>query len=239
MKVKVLILLLVLCLSPIMAEEEKPTSAAHTFNSQDGIIQLTDKNLKVALSKFPSLVVYFYANWCGVCKKFAPKYNKLAPNLSNITFSKMNAETHEMTARKYDITSYPTIVIFHQDKHFTYEGGFEDISELETFIKRIVFSPVVHQTDIAAKIKEFDKVALLVSDSESGEIYEAYVAASRANQYLPFYLVDSTNSQLATLLKGQESKHNIYLFKNQGAQLLPYVGTSSAESISRFFKEHK
>jgi thiol-disulfide isomerase/thioredoxin len=239
MKVKIVVLLIAICATHVAAHEDKPSSAAHTFNSQEGIVQLTDKNLKVALSKFPSLLVYFYANWCGVCKKFAPKFTKLAPEFQTVTFSKINAEGNEKSASKYDVTSYPTIVIFHQDKQYTFEGGFEDINELKNFIKRIVLSPVIQEADIAAKIKELDKVAVLVGDTESGDSYEAFVGASRANQYLPFYLVSSSNTQLPSLLKGQESKHNIYLFKNNGSQLLPYVGTSSAESISRFFLEHK
>src|SRR3990167_3727361 len=239
MKVKLGLLLLLLCISPIMSHEEKPASSAHTFTSQEGIIQLTDKNMKVALAKFPSLVVYFYATWCGVCKKFAPKFANLAPEYSSVTFSKLNAETHEMSARKYDITSYPTIVIFHQDRHYTYEGGFDDISDLKAFIQRIVFDPVTNQENITDKIKESDKVALLVSDSQSGEIWESFVSASRANQYLPFYWMSPSNSQLPSVFKGQESKHNIYLLKNRGAQILPYVGLSSAESVNRFFKEHR
>lgn len=57
-------------------------------------------------------VVDFYAKWCGPCKKFAPKYEKLSETYKDIRFLKVDIENNEDLAEKYDIRSLPTFLFF-------------------------------------------------------------------------------------------------------------------------------
>jgi thioredoxin 1 len=59
-------------------------------------------------------VVYdFWAEWCGPCKAFAPKFEKLEAKYTrpNVTFKKVNIDEDRETAKKFDIHSIPTVVV--------------------------------------------------------------------------------------------------------------------------------
>lgn len=41
-------------------------------------------------------VIDFYANWCGPCKAFSPKYQQLSEKYPNVAFYKVNIEAKSM-----------------------------------------------------------------------------------------------------------------------------------------------
>jgi thioredoxin 1 len=58
------------------------------------------------------VVVDFYAQWCGPCKKFAPIFSKLAEEYPSIKFLKVDIDKCEKTAHKYKVSSIPTFMFF-------------------------------------------------------------------------------------------------------------------------------
>ncbi len=53
------------------------------------------------------IFVDFYANWCGPCKKIAPKIEKLANEYSHVKFVKINVDELVDLANLYHISSIP------------------------------------------------------------------------------------------------------------------------------------
>ena len=59
-----------------------------------------------------NVIVDFYADWCGPCKRFAPTFSQLAGEYSNIMFVKVNIDHVSALKNRYGIRSIPTMLFF-------------------------------------------------------------------------------------------------------------------------------
>jgi len=78
------------------------------------IANLTDTNFdeEVKSSEVPVLVD-FWAEWCGPCKMVAPVLEEIAnENPDKIRVVKLNIDDNLDTARRFDVMSIPTMILF-------------------------------------------------------------------------------------------------------------------------------
>ncbi|KAK2581869.1 hypothetical protein KPH14_002332 [Odynerus spinipes] len=75
-------------------------------------------DLKERLSKAGStlVVIDFYATWCGPCKKIGPQIEKLAQELVDVIFLKIDVDECEDVVNEYQISSMPTFVFIKEGK---------------------------------------------------------------------------------------------------------------------------
>lgn len=59
-----------------------------------------------------TVVVDFYADWCGPCKMLGPVMESAAEKISDVKFYKVNVDESEDVAAKYGIMSIPTVFLF-------------------------------------------------------------------------------------------------------------------------------
>lgn len=57
-------------------------------------------------------VVDFFATWCGPCKMLAPVFEELSGEMDGVNFFKVDVDQALDVARRYAITTVPTMIIF-------------------------------------------------------------------------------------------------------------------------------
>jgi thioredoxin 1 len=77
------------------------------------ITQITStEQFNTILADNQNVLVDFYADWCGPCKKFNPILETLAAKYNNCQFIKVNIDDNEELADQYSIKSVPTFLFF-------------------------------------------------------------------------------------------------------------------------------
>ena len=59
-----------------------------------------------------TVLVDFWASWCGPCKMIAPIVEEIAAERPDITVGKVNVAEEMDLARRFGIASIPTILVF-------------------------------------------------------------------------------------------------------------------------------
>ena len=58
------------------------------------------------------VVVDFFADWCGPCKKIAPYFVDLSTDYKNVYFCKVNVDIGEEIASLCEVSSLPTFLFY-------------------------------------------------------------------------------------------------------------------------------
>lgn len=82
-----------------------------------------------------TVLVDFYANWCGPCKMLAPVLEQFANEVPEIEVLKVDVDAVQEIAKEYGIFSIPTLILFKDGKATDKQVGFMNINQLKTFAK--------------------------------------------------------------------------------------------------------
>ena len=72
-----------------------------------------------------TVLVDFYADWCGPCKMVAPIIEELSQENPEITFGKINVDESPELSVKYNVINIPTLIIFKDGKEKTRIIGYK------------------------------------------------------------------------------------------------------------------
>ena len=76
-------------------------------------IILTDASFSSEISKYPLMVVDFWAVWCPPCRMIAPMVEQLAKEYAGrVAFGKLNVDENPLTSGEFEVQSIPTLLIF-------------------------------------------------------------------------------------------------------------------------------
>jgi len=68
---------------------------------------------EVLASSTEPVIVDFWAEWCGPCKMIAPILEEIAvERKGTVKVAKLNVDDHPDLARRFDVMSIPTLIVF-------------------------------------------------------------------------------------------------------------------------------
>jgi len=102
----------------------------HTIDLTLNTFETTLKNNKIVL-------LDFWASWCGPCRMFAPIFEKVASQHTDVVFGKVDTEAEEQLAGMFQIRSIPTLMAFREGVLLFSQAGVLPEAALEDLISQI------------------------------------------------------------------------------------------------------
>ena len=76
-------------------------------------LEITDSNFNNVISKNKTVLVDFWAEWCGPCRMIAPVIEELANEYEGkAIIGKLDIDSNQESSIKYGVRSIPTILTF-------------------------------------------------------------------------------------------------------------------------------
>ncbi|WP_026883239.1 thioredoxin [Clostridium akagii] len=100
--------------------------------------EINDASFSQEISK-GTVIVDFWAVWCGPCKMLGPVINELSEDLSGkAKFVKVNVDENPATASHYKIASIPTVIVFKDGEVAETLVGFRPKAALKEIIDKYI-----------------------------------------------------------------------------------------------------
>uniref|UniRef100_A0A0B7B682 Protein disulfide-isomerase n=1 Tax=Arion vulgaris TaxID=1028688 RepID=A0A0B7B682_9EUPU len=130
---------------------------------EDSVLVLNSENFDDVIKKNPTVLVEFYAPWCGHCKSLTPKYSAAAQELAKhdppVVLAKVDATVHSELAQRFEVKGYPTLQYFKNGKSYEYDGPRETAGIVE-YMKIVADPKWEPEPDAVIKLTKdnFDEV---------------------------------------------------------------------------------
>lgn len=100
------------------------------------IMKVTSANFEEeVLNSDKTVLIDFYADWCGPCKAYSPIVEAVASENEDIKVVKINVDNAQEIAYKYQVMSIPTTVIIKNGKEVNRAVGMMSKSDLIEMVK--------------------------------------------------------------------------------------------------------
>ena len=77
-------------------------------------VELTAETFEKTVTSNDIVLVDFWADWCGPCKRFAPVYEESSEKHPDVVFAKVDTEAEQRLSAAAGISSIPTLMAFRE-----------------------------------------------------------------------------------------------------------------------------
>ena len=89
------------------------------------IVTITQNNFnEEVLQSNTTVLLDFWASWCGPCKMLAPVLEEIAAERADLKIGKINVDEQPQLASQFDIMSIPTLLVFKDGKQVNQGIGY-------------------------------------------------------------------------------------------------------------------
>ncbi len=75
------------------------------------VIKITNQNFEEIINTDKTVLLDFYADWCGPCRMVSPIVDEIAAENPDIIVGKINVDDEQSLAMQFDVASIPTLVV--------------------------------------------------------------------------------------------------------------------------------
>uniref|UniRef100_A0A8C6P4B7 Protein disulfide-isomerase A3 n=1 Tax=Nothobranchius furzeri TaxID=105023 RepID=A0A8C6P4B7_NOTFU len=163
----------VICLLPAVSLALLSFYPVTVFSRRD-VLELGDADFDYLATEHETMLVKFYAPWCGHCKKLAPEFQKAARQLKGtVQFAKVDCTAHTVTCGRFGVTGYPTLKIFRYGKDSAPYDGPRTANGIYNYMMKQTGPDSVHlksKEDLQTFVKNYDASIVGMTDVQRGTL---------------------------------------------------------------------
>lgn len=99
-------------------------------------ININQEKFQNLLNEGKTVLVDYWAPWCGYCRRIAPAFEKIADSREDIVFAKVNIDEEPLLANEANIEVIPTLVLYKDGKAADFVIAPNSKLAIETFIEK-------------------------------------------------------------------------------------------------------
>ncbi|MEZ0180073.1 thioredoxin ['Camptotheca acuminata' phytoplasma] len=93
------------------------------------------KSIENLINQKETILLDFYASWCVPCQKLMPIVDNFFEQDTNIKLVKVDVDVYTDLVLKYNIKSFPTLILFKNGQETKRQIGLCTEQELNSFLK--------------------------------------------------------------------------------------------------------
>ncbi|KAJ8335149.1 hypothetical protein SKAU_G00407880 [Synaphobranchus kaupii] len=170
-----------LYLTPVLLLSAIWLGAASVAGSD--VLELSDSDFDYTAAEHETMLVEFFAPWCGHCQKLAPEYESAATKLKGVVpLAKVDCTANSETCGRFGVNGYPTLKIFRNGEDAAGYDGPRSAEGIVSYMKKQAGPssvPLNSEEDMDSFINHFDaSVVGFFSGGDSAQLAEFQKAAS-------------------------------------------------------------
>lgn len=99
-------------------------------------ININQEKFQNLLNEGKTVLVDYWAPWCGYCRRIAPAFEKIADSREDIVFAKVNIDEEPLLANEANIEVIPTLVLYKDGKAADFVIAPNSKLAIEAFIEK-------------------------------------------------------------------------------------------------------
>lgn len=115
------------------------------------VIELTQDNLAETIENHDTVIIDFWAPWCGPCQTFKPVFADAAERHGAVTFAACNTEQEQELAAMFGIRSIPTVMVFREKVAVFAQPGLLPAEALDELLTKVAD---LDMAEVHAKVAE-------------------------------------------------------------------------------------